>query len=117
MIPEKLSFFSRVILVKRSIKYDYIKILIDLYFFVWFWFFFLSTQHGMWDPSYWTMAQTHACCIGRQSLNHCTTREVPLTDHFRWIGRKKIFTTFSERIPMFLGSILMLIHDSSSQIR
>ena len=28
--------------------------------------------------SSWTRAQTHVPCIGRQILNHCATREVPI---------------------------------------
>ena len=31
----------------------------------------------MWDLSSPTRDQTHTSCIGRQSLNHRTTREVP----------------------------------------
>ena len=33
--------------------------------------------HGMWDVSFLTRDQTHVPCIGRQILNHWTTREVP----------------------------------------
>ena len=33
--------------------------------------------HGVWDPSSLTRDQTCVPCIGRQILNHCTTREVP----------------------------------------
>ena len=40
---------------------------------------------GMWDLSFQTRDQTCTPCIGMQSLNHCTTREVP------------IFTNFSNR--------------------
>ena len=32
----------------------------------------------MWDFNSLTRGQTHTPCIGRQSLNHWTTREVPL---------------------------------------
>ena len=32
---------------------------------------------GMWDPSSQTRHPTHVPCIGRQILNHRTTREVP----------------------------------------
>ena len=31
----------------------------------------------MWDLSSLTRDQTHTLCIGRQSLNHWTSREVP----------------------------------------
>ena len=34
---------------------------------------------GMWDISSPTRDQTHTPCIGRQSLNHWTAREVPRT--------------------------------------
>ena len=33
---------------------------------------------GMWDLSFWTRDWTCTPCIGRQSLNHWTTREVPV---------------------------------------
>ena len=33
--------------------------------------------HGMWDVSFLTRDQTHVPCIGRQILNHWSTREVP----------------------------------------
>ena len=32
---------------------------------------------GMWDLSFPSRDRTHTLCIGRQSLNHWTTREVP----------------------------------------
>ena len=32
---------------------------------------------GMGDLSSFTRDRTHTPCIGRQSSNHCTTREVP----------------------------------------
>ena len=40
-------------------------------------FFFLAVQCGIWDLSSPTRGQTHIPCIGRQILNHWTTREVP----------------------------------------
>ena len=39
-----------------------------------FWFF---GPQSTWDLSLPTRDQTHTPCIGRQSLNHWTTREVP----------------------------------------
>ena len=33
----------------------------------------------MWDLSSLTRDQTHVLSIGRQILNHCTTREVPVS--------------------------------------
>ena len=40
-------------------------------------FYFLATLYGMWDLSSPTRDGTQAPCIGRQILNHWTTREVP----------------------------------------
>ena len=34
---------------------------------------------GRWDFSFLTRDQTRTPCIGRENLNRCTTREVPLT--------------------------------------
>ena len=46
------------------------------YFFCFiFWFLW---PRGMWDLSSLTRDPTHTPCIGRQSLNHWTTREVPV---------------------------------------
>ena len=45
------------------------------YCFCFMFCFFLA--EGMWDPSSSTREPTHTPCIGRQSLNHWTTREVP----------------------------------------
>ena len=36
-----------------------------------------SEPHGMWDLSSPTTDQTHTPCMGKGSLNHWTTREVP----------------------------------------
>ena len=38
---------------------------------------------GMWDLSSPTTDQTCTLCIGRQSLNHWTTREVPKFINFK----------------------------------
>ena len=37
---------------------------------------------GMWDLSSPTRDRTRNPCIGRQSLNHWTAREVPILPHF-----------------------------------
>lgn len=39
--------------------------------------FFPFCPQGMWDLSVWTTVQTHIPCIGRRSLKHLTTTEVP----------------------------------------
>ena len=38
--------------------------------------------HGMWDCSFLTRGRTSTPCLGRQSLNHWTTREGPLSMAF-----------------------------------
>ena len=48
---------------------EFVTILLLSYFFFW--------PSGMWYFSFPTRDQTHTSCIGRQSLNHCTAREVP----------------------------------------
>ena len=35
--------------------------------------------------SSWTRARTHVPCIGRQILNHCTTREVPMLSYLQFL--------------------------------
>ena len=42
-------------------------------------FYILAALHGIWERSPPTRDQSHAPCIGRQSLNHWTSREVPLS--------------------------------------
>ena len=43
-------------------------------------FKFLATSCGIWDLGSLTKDRIHNPCIGRQSLNHGATREVPLHD-------------------------------------
>ena len=42
--------------------------------------FLVFWPQGMWDPSSPTRSLTHTPCIGKWSLNHWTTMEVPLVD-------------------------------------
>ena len=42
-----------------------------LFYVLFFW------PQGMWDLSSQTRGQTHTPCIGKQSRNHWTAREVP----------------------------------------
>ena len=50
--------------------------------FQFFIIYFLDTSHDTWDFSMLTRDQTNAICIGRQSLNHWTTREISQTTNF-----------------------------------
>ena len=49
---------------------EFVTVLLLFYVFVFGW-------QGMWDLSSRTRDRTHTPCIGRQSLNHWTAREVP----------------------------------------
>ena len=49
---------------------------IYIYIYIYIYIFFFGTW-GIWDLSPVTRDQTCTSCIGRQSLNHWTTREVP----------------------------------------
>ena len=53
-----------------------------------------SKQWGMWDLSSWNKDLTHALCIGRWSLNHWATWEVP---------RKEINSEVEADTPRCLG--------------
>ena len=44
----------------------------------------LAESQGMWNLSCPTRDWTHTSCLGRQSLNHWTTREAPLLFYFEW---------------------------------
>ena len=39
---------------------------------------------GMWDPSFPTRDQTPSPCIGKWSLNHWTTKEIPPWSFVKW---------------------------------
>ena len=60
--------------------------------------------------SSWTRARTHVPCIGRWTLNHCTTREVP-----KLIFKEHIFQTARRSIKLHYllryisGLIIVLI--------
>ena len=49
--------------------------------------------HGMWDLSSQTRVQTCVPCLGRQILNHWTTREVPWIEFLIW--REDLFFLLS----------------------
>ena len=51
----------------------------DSFFFSLCIFYILAALHVIWERSPPTRDQSHAPCIGRQSLNHWTSREVPLS--------------------------------------
>ena len=40
---------------------------------------------GMWDLSFPIRDRTCTPCIGKWSLNHWTTREIPRATHFKWL--------------------------------
>ena len=48
-----------------------------LLFYVLLFFFFVLGRKDMWDLSSPTGDRTHTSCVGRLSLNHRTTGEVP----------------------------------------
>ena len=54
---------------------------------------------GMWDLSSPTRDRTHTPCIGRQSLNHRTTREVP--KFFLYVPTSCLFKDFTPPILPF----------------
>ena len=52
-------------------------------------------QQDMWDPSFLTRDWAHIPCIGRQSLNHWTAREVPVNDflsHFWFFNHVNVLS-------------------------
>ena len=54
---------------KVFVEFMIVLLLFHILFFYWPW--------GMWELSSLTRDQTHTPCIGKQNLNHWTTREVP----------------------------------------
>ena len=56
-----------------SICVQFLLSLLQCCFCVMFWLFGHTTQ----DLSSWTREQIHTSCLGRQSLNHWNTKEVP----------------------------------------
>ena len=63
-------FFLMWTILKISI--EFVIILLLFYVLVFFW------PGGMWDLIFPIRDQTNTLCTGRQSLNHWTTREVPM---------------------------------------
>ena len=59
----------------------------------------VATLQGTWDLSSLTRDQIHIPCIGRQGLNHSTTREIPLLTYF------EISRDFFRQVGKSLGSI------------
>ena len=63
-------FWCRLLL-KSLLNFFFFTILLLLYVLT-FW------PPGKWDLSSLTKDQTHSLCLGRQSLNHWSTREIPV---------------------------------------
>ena len=55
----------------------------------------------MWHPSSLTRAQTQVPSIGRCTLNHWTTREVPEIEYYGYVWLYKIFIFFNVVIRLF----------------
>ena len=66
-----LFFLRFLVWTNFKVFIEFVTILLLFYVFV-FW------PWGMWDLSSPTRDWTHTPCIGRQSLNHWTAREVPV---------------------------------------
>ena len=75
----------------------------------------------MWDFSYLTRDQIHTPCIGRQSLNHWTTREAPetTTDHSPFpVGLAwATFALSHLQVPEPWTNVLITIPDSTLMYR
>ena len=56
---------------------DHLKIFIEFVTILLLFYVLVFWPQGIWDPSSLTRDRTHTPCIGRQRLNHWTTREVP----------------------------------------
>ena len=93
-----MSPFSVSESVSESDSWQHIA-LISIYWNKFFFFKFLTAPHGMWDLSSPNRDQTCAPCIGRQSFNHWTAREVSNTLHW-------IITLLSS--PLLWGSLSMI---------
>ena len=65
-----VSLYSSVCLFVFSVFIEFVTILLLFYVLIF-------GPRGMWDLSSWTRDRTRTPCIGRQSLNHWTAREVP----------------------------------------
>ena len=73
ILKENFKYFLKIFLCGLSLK----SLLIFFFFAILFLFHLVFWQRGIWDPSSLTRDWTHTTCIGRWSLNHGTTREVP----------------------------------------
>ena len=70
-----------------------------LLFYVWgFW------PGGMWDLSSWTRNQTHTPFTGRQSLNHWTTKEVPVISFKNEKSKHLSYSNYSRKLQRKVNS-------------
>ena len=72
------SFFFLMWSILKSVESV---ILLLLFYVLCFW------PRAMWNLSFPTRDRTHVPCIGRSSLNHWTTREVPLSSLLHWVSQ------------------------------
>ena len=65
----------------------------------------------MWDVgSSWARARTRVPCIGRQILNHCTTREAPEEPFLCEQSVRSCFLSWGHLLVLDVGYILNLAH-------
>ena len=72
-----------------------------LLLFMFFFFFFGFWLWGMWDLSFQTRDGTCTSCIGRRSLNHWTTREIPWWWSFSRLFKLYLKYAFSKLFVFF----------------
>ena len=63
-----------------------------------FFFFFLASPYGLWDPSSLTRDQTQALAVRARSPNHWTAREFPSFFFFLEVSIARVV----RRVPMYL---------------
>ena len=71
---------------------------------------------GMWDSSCPTRDQACTPCIGRQSLNHWTTKEVPSTRLLPWLSTSEGFLNGYHTLT-FVKLFILCLHMAKSRTR
>ena len=97
-------FFLKIFLMWTFVLF-FLKVFIEFVTLLFLFYVLVFWSQGMWDLSSLTRDQTCTPCIGRRSLNHWTTREVP---RFLFIVCYVMMIFFlSEEILQLQGMLLL----------
>ena len=77
LLPERVCVQTSFFFLKIFMMWTIFKVFIEFVTILLLFYVLVFWPGGMWDLSSPTRDRTHTPCMGRRSLNHWTTREVP----------------------------------------